>query len=142
MHKKTIIAKNNNKRKERKLTNFNTDLAIERNDIYRKANNIENNVDGIETEEETISDKIKVSRVKIINDKGAEALGKPIGNYITVDIKKLKIADNNEIQQASEVVTKELRSLLDKHIDKKGDILIVGLGNAYVTPDSLRTKSS
>jgi spore protease len=142
LHKKTIIAKNNNKRKERKMTNFNTDLAIERNDIYRKANNIENNVDGIETEEETISDKIKVSRVKIINDKGAEALGKPIGNYITVDIKKLKIADNNEIQQASEVVTKELRSLLDKHIDKKGDILIVGLGNAYVTPDSLRTKSS
>ena len=124
------------------MKNFNTDLAIERNDIYRKANNIENNVDGIETEEETISDKIKVSRVKIINDKGAEALGKPIGNYITVDIKKLKIADNNEIQQASEVVTKELRSLLDKHIDKKGDILIVGLGNAYVTPDSLRTKSS
>lgn len=124
------------------MINFNTDLAIERNDIYRKANNIENNVDGIETEEETISDKIKVSRVKIINDKGAEALGKPIGNYITVDIKKLKIADNNEIQQASEVVTKELRSLLDKHIDKKGDILIVGLGNAYVTPDSLRTKSS
>lgn len=124
------------------MTNFNTDLAIERNDIYRKANNIENNVDGIETEEKTISDKIKVSRVKIINDKGAEALGKPIGNYITVDIKKLKIADNNEIQQASEVVTKELRSLLDKHIDKKGDILIVGLGNAYVTPDSLRTKSS
>ena len=124
------------------MTNFNTDLAIERNDIYRKANNIENNVDGIETEEETISDKIKVSRVKIINDKGAEALGKPIGNYITVDIKKLKIADNNEIQQASEVVTKELRNLLDKHIDKKGDILIVGLGNAYVTPDSLRTKSS
>ena len=124
------------------MINFNTDLAIERNDIYRKANNIENNVAGIETEEETISDKIKVSRVKIINDKGAEALGKPIGNYITVDIKKLKIADNNEIQQASEVVTKELRSLLDKHIDKKGDILIVGLGNAYVTPDSLRTKSS
>ncbi len=123
------------------MTNFNTDLAIERNDIYRKANNIENNVDGIETEEETISDKIKVSRVKIINDKGAEALGKPIGNYITVDIKKLKIADNNEIQQASEVVTKELRSILDKHIDKKGDILIVGLGNAYVTPDSLRPQS-
>ena len=25
---------------------------------------------------------------------------------------------------------------------KKGDILVVGLGNIYVTPDSLRTKSS
>ena len=34
------------------MINFNTDLAVERNDIYRKANNIENNIEGIETEEE------------------------------------------------------------------------------------------
>lgn len=124
------------------MMNFNTDLADERNSIYRKANNIENNVDGIETEEKEINDKVKISRVKIINEKGAEALGKPIGTYITVDIKKLKIADTDEIQKASETVTEELRGLLEKHIDKQGDILIVGLGNAYVTPDSLRTKGS
>lgn len=122
------------------MINFNTDLAIERNDIYRKANNIEENIDGIETETEDINDKIRISRVKITNEQGAEALGKPIGNYITVDIKKLKIADMDEIQKASETVTKELRELIGKHIDSKGDILIVGLGNAYVTPDSLRTK--
>lgn len=122
------------------MINFNTDLAVERNDIYRKANNIENNIDGIETEEESISEKLKISRVKILDDRGAEALGKPIGNYITVDIKKLKIADNNDIQKASEIVTNELKELIDKHIDKKGDILIVGLGNAYVTPDSLGPK--
>ena len=61
---------------------------------------------------------------------------------VTVDIKKLKIADTDEIQKASETVTEELRGLLEKHIDKQGDILIVGLGNAYVTPDSLRTKGS
>ncbi len=124
------------------MMNFNTDLADERNSIYRKANNIENNVDGIETEEKEINDKVKISRVKITNEKGVEALGKPIGTYITVDIKKLKIADTDEIQKASETVTEELRGLLEKHIDKQGDILIVGLGNAYVTPDSLRTKGS
>ena len=124
------------------MMNFNTDLSDERNSIYRKANNIENNVDGIETEEKEINDKVKISRVKITNEKGVEALGKPIGTYITVDIKKLKIADTDEIQKASETVTEELRGLLEKHIDKQGDILIVGLGNAYVTPDSLRTKGS
>lgn len=123
------------------MINFNTDLADERNNIYRKANNIENNIDGIETEEKEVNDKIKISRVKITNEKGAEALGKPIGSYITIDVKKLKVADADEIQKASETVTDELRALLDKHIDKKGDILIVGLGNAYVTPDSLRPKS-
>ena len=140
MHKKNIIAKNRRKGDEI-MINFNTDLADERNNIYRKANKIENNIDGIETEEKEVNDKIKISRVKITNEKGAEALGKPIGNYITIDVKKLKIADADEIQKASETVTDELRTLLDKHIDKKGEILIVGLGNAYVTPDSLRSKS-
>lgn len=122
--------------------NFNTDLAVERNDIYRKANNIENNIDGIETENEEVNENVKISRVKIINEKGAEALGKPMGTYITVDIKKLKIADNSEIQKASETVTKELKELVNSHVENSGEILVVGLGNAYVTPDSLRTKSS
>ena len=104
------------------MINFNTDLAVERNDIYRKANNIEDNIEGIETEEEEIDDKIKIWRVKIINEKGEEALGKQIGSYITIDIKKLKIADKNEIQKAAETMTNELRKLIDKHVDKKGDI--------------------
>ena len=33
------------------MINFNTDLADERRDIYRKANKIEKDVPGIETEE-------------------------------------------------------------------------------------------
>lgn len=122
------------------MINFNTDLAVERNDIYRKANKIDDKIDGIETENEEVNENIKISRVKITNEKGAEALGKPIGNYVTVDIKKLKIAEINDIHKASEVVTSELRKLIEKHIKKEGDILIVGLGNAYVTPDSLGPK--
>ena len=42
--------------------------------------------------EEEINEKIKLSKVKITNKNGEEAIGKPIGNYITIDIKKLKIA--------------------------------------------------
>ena len=122
------------------MMNFNTDLAVERNDIYRKANNIEDKVEGIDTEEENISEKLKVTRVKIIDKKGEDALGKPIGNYITIDIKRLKVADKDDIQKASEIVTNELKSLIEKHVDKQGDILIVGLGNMYVTPDSLGPK--
>ncbi len=63
------------------------------------------------------------------------------GTYITIDIKNLKIADKEDIQKAAEIVTKELKELINKHIEKQGDILVVGLGNEYVTPDSLRTKS-
>ena len=122
------------------MYNFRTDLALERRDLYNKAHNIEKDIEGIETEEEKIDDNILVSRVKITNEKGEEAIGKKKGNYITVDAKNLKIANEEEIQKMSEVVTKELKSLLAKHVAEKDSILIVGLGNIYVTPDSLGPK--
>ena len=122
------------------MYNFRTDLALERRDLYNKAHNIEKDIDGIETEEEKIDDNISVSRVKITNEKGEEAIGKKKGNYITVDVKNLKIANEAEIQKTSEVVTKELKTLLAKHVAEKDSILIVGLGNIYVTPDSLGPK--
>jgi len=119
--------------------NFRTDLASERRDIYQKANKLEQ-IEGIETTEEEINENIKVERVKVTNTNGEQAIGKPIGNYITIDVKKLKIAGEDEIQKASEVVTNELRNLIDRHIQKQDEILVVGLGNVYVTPDSLGPK--
>lgn len=122
------------------MYNFRTDLALERRDLYNKAHNIEKDIDGIETEEEKVNDDITISRVKVTNEKGEEAIGKPIGSYITIDVKNFNIAQNEEIQQASEALTKELKALLEKHIDAKGPILVVGLGNIYVTPDALGPK--
>lgn len=122
------------------MFNFNTDLADERRDIFKKANNLEE-IPGIETETIQENNDIKTNRVKIIDKQGEEAIGKPIGTYITIDIKNLKIAEDKEIQKASEIVTKELKELINKHTNKEGDILVVGLGNIYVTPDSLRSKS-
>ena len=42
------------------MYNFRTDLALERRELYRKANNIENEVNGIETTEENINENISV----------------------------------------------------------------------------------
>ena len=122
------------------MYNFRTDLALERRDLYNKAHNIEKDIDGIETEEEKIDENIVVSKVKVINKNGEEAIGKKQGNYITIDVKNLKIANADEIQRTSEVVTKELKTLIEKHTTQKDSILVVGLGNIYVTPDSLGPK--
>ena len=122
------------------MYNFRTDLALERRNLYKKANQIENEIDGVETEEEDVGENIKISRVKVVNKNGEEALAKPIGDYITIDIKKLKIATDEDIGCAAEVLTKELKSLLEKHVQTKDDVLVVGLGNIYVTPDSLGPK--
>lgn len=119
--------------------NFRTDLALERRDIFKKSNNLER-IDGIDTEEKIIDKNLKVSKVKITNSNGEQAIGKPIGDYITIDIKNLKIAEEEEIQKSAEILSNELKQIIDKHIDYKDDILVAGLGNLHVTPDSLGPK--
>ena len=123
----------------KKEVNFRTDLASERRDIYQKANNLEQ-IEGIEAEKEEINENIKIERVKITNENGEKAIGKPIGNYITIDIKKLKSARDENIEKSAKTLSNELRRIIDTHIDKKEEILVVGLGNVYVTPDSLGPK--
>lgn len=121
------------------MYNFRTDLASERRDIYQKANNLEK-IDGIETEKEEINENLKIERVRITNENGEKVINKPIGNYITIDIKNLKIVQKEDIEKSAEILSKELKKLVDLHIDNMGEILIVGLGNIYVTPDSLGPK--
>ena len=121
------------------MYNFRTDLASERRDIYQKANNLEQ-IDGIEATKEDIDENIKVERVKITNENGEKAIGKPMGDYITIDILKLKIAQEEELEKAGEILANELKTVVAKHIDSQGEILVVGLGNSYVTPDSLGPK--
>lgn len=120
--------------------NFRTDLANERRDLYKRANKIENDIDGIESEKEEINENISVERVKIINEEGQKAIGRPIGTYVTVDIKKLKLAQEEDIERYAEILSQELIQILNMHVDKEAEILVVGLGNEYVTPDSLGPK--
>lgn len=122
------------------MYNFRTDLASERRDIYQKANNVEGQINGVESEQEEIDENLRVERVKITNEEGEKAIGKPVGTYVTVDIKGLKIAQEEELEKAATVVSQELGKIIDNHIDKQGEILVVGLGNIYVTPDSLGPK--
>lgn len=121
------------------MYNFRTDLAVERNDIYKKVNNIQNEIDGVKIENES-QEEIDISRVKIINEEGEKKLGKTIGNYITLDVKNIKLADDEKIEKIAEKVADELRKVIGEHVSDTDDILVVGLGNIYVTPDALGPK--
>ena len=101
------------------MNNFRTDLADERRDLYKKANHMENEVEGIETQVEEISEKVKVTRVKVTNEQGEQAIGKRKGNYITVDIKKMNTITEEEIELAAETLAKEIKNLLDQKIEQK-----------------------
>lgn len=119
------------------MYNFRTDLADERRDLYKKANKIENEVDGIESSNEQIGEKLSVSRVKITNENGEKAIGKPQGEYITIDIKKINLLTDEEKDQAANTLANELKKMIGEKIQFKDEILVVGLGNEEVTPDAL-----
>ncbi|MDO5557584.1 MAG: GPR endopeptidase [Clostridia bacterium] len=122
------------------MYNFRTDLAVERTEIYKKINNIKNDIDGVKQEKNVINKDIEITRVSILNEDGEKVLGKKKGNYITLDIKNLKIAQEEEIQQAAENLSKELKVLVGNSIKGEEEVLIIGLGNEKVTPDSLGPK--
>lgn len=118
---------------------FRTDMAIERRDLYKNANKIEDEIRGIECEEEK-HDDITITRVKITNEEGERALDKKIGNYITIDTKKIHNIPVEKEEEIIKIFSNELSKLINEHIQKDEEILVVGLGNLYATPDSLGSK--
>lgn len=118
---------------------FRTDMAVERRDLYKNANKLEDEIKGVECEEEKVDD-INITRVKITNREGEQALQRRIGNYITIDIKKIHNITEDKENQIIKTFSKELKNIIDKHIKPNEEILIVGLGNSFSTPDSLGAK--
>ena len=62
------------------MYNFRTDLALERREILERINKKE--IDGIEVEENEINEKVKISKVKVTNKNGEEAIRKANAEHI------------------------------------------------------------
>lgn len=122
------------------MINFRTDMADERLDIYKKASKNEGEISGIETIQKEENQNIKTTIVKITNKEGAECIGKPIGTYITFDLKNLRYAEEEEINETANIISNEIKNIVNEKVDKNSEILVVGLGNEYVTADSLGPK--
>ncbi len=116
-----------------------TDLAMEAQEVIRER--AADDIPGVkvETVEE---DDVKITRVNIRNKKAAEKLGKPPGNYVTIEAAGLRSSDSALQEHLSSVLSKELGAIAGKVVSsadagEKFSILVVGLGNWNVTPDSL-----
>ena len=118
---------------------FKTDMADERVNIYKKANNLEGEISGINCDLDE-KDGVKITRVKILNLEGEKVLNKPIGNYITIDLKKISNFNDNEEKEIIDVISKEIKKLVDCIIEKEDEVLVVGLGNENLIADALGSK--
>ena len=76
-----------------------------------------------------------VTRVEILDGRGAEALGKPVGTYTTVDLRPYFQDRSQQFAPAAEALAEELRPLLPE----EGAVFVAGLGNAAMTPDAVLT---
>lgn len=119
------------------MINVRTDLIVEAKEIYTKEHKEEKDIDGIEAIEEN-ENGIKVTTVKVKNEDGAKKIGKPQGNYITIDIPNFTAYDGDTMDDVSKVLAEILGRLVN--IDTEKTALVVGLGNRKVTPDALGPK--
>ncbi|MCL6594376.1 MAG: GPR endopeptidase, partial [Alicyclobacillus sp.] len=111
-----------------------TDLAVEAHELARQQ---VQQVPGVAEETEEF-EGIRVTRVHVQTAQGERALGKRRGHYVTLEIPGLRRRNPELQQRVVEQFSKEFQSLL--RMPERGTVLVVGLGNAAVTPDALGPK--
>lgn len=113
------------------MRNIRTDLALETHELFTET---AESLSGVNVYDKSIKD-IGITHVSIETDEAAEKMGKPVGNYITLQMPDLRYIDKKLYEKICRQVASEIKELLDEDIDKP--ILVVGLGNRAITSDSL-----
>ncbi len=118
-----------------KSFNFRTDMADERVDTYKQVNNL-TEIDGIKVESKT-EDILTITTVDVLNENGKNAVKKDIGKYVTMEMKEVEYLTDEQKQKVIEALADQIRTVIGRDVTS---IMIVGLGNANVTPDALGPK--
>ena len=109
-----------------------TDMAVEAHALWRESAGETTRLGGVAAREEQV-EGLAVTRVEILDQEGAQALGKPVGVYLTLDISPLWRREEEAFARAVRAVAALLRPLLPE----EGPVLTAGLGNPAMTPDAL-----
>ena len=109
-----------------------TDMAVEAHALWRESAGETTRLGGVAAREEQ-AEGLAVTRVEILDQEGARALGKPVGVYLTLDVSPLWRREEEAFARAVRAVAALLRPLLPE----EGPVLAAGLGNPAMTPDAL-----
>lgn len=106
-----------------------TDLAMEAFDASG-----ESSFPGVQVSHWDATD-VRMTEVIIQDPESAQQLGKPCGTYLTMECGLLREQDPDARIAMSALLGEELARML--HADDLAPVLVVGLGNRFITPDSL-----
>lgn len=109
-----------------------TDLAMESHQLWRESAGKTTKLAGVSAREYRRGE-IPVTRVDILDETGAHALGKPVGRYVTLDLRSYFTDRTRGFSQAVKALGEELGQMLPE----EGAVFVAGLGNAAMTPDAV-----
>ena len=107
-----------------------TDLALEAHQLWQEGAGEGSALSGVRSESRR-REGFEVDAVTVTTPEAAQALGKPEGVYITIELTGLLRREEGAFQRAVTAVAEELRPLLPD----SGPALVMGLGNRSITPD-------
>lgn len=110
-----------------------TDLALEAHEVCQEEAKQKADIDGVSVDIDK-KGSITVTKIRISNKHGEDALGKPMGRYITIESPDLKYSVE-EYEKTCTAIAENLCALIGDIGDKP--VLIAGLGNDEITPDAL-----
>lgn len=115
-----------------------TDLAAEARELWQERAGTAGALPGVEEHTET-ENGFSVETLRVLDQRGAEALEKPVGTYVTVSLEGFLSREEGAFARAAGLLAAKLRALLQL---KPGDsVLVAGLGNDAITPDNLGPKT-
>lgn len=109
-----------------------TDLALEARELYQEQAGETTRLRGVRARERQRRG-FPVTRVDILDEEGAAALGKPVGSYRTVDLSPYFRRRSEQFLPAVKALSEELEELLPE----EGPVFVAGLGNRAMTPDAI-----
>ncbi|MBQ3135281.1 MAG: GPR endopeptidase [Oscillospiraceae bacterium] len=112
-----------------------TDLALEAKELWQEIARATDLLPGVEAETARCHG-FGVDRVRIVNGQGAQALGKPEGNYVTLTLDGLAQREEDAFRRAVWAVADQLAPFV-AHLAPKAPVLVACLGNRAITPDAI-----
>lgn len=109
-----------------------TDLAVEATAALQ--GRVGGEIPGVSMEQHQ-REGVQVTVVEVLNDQGAQAIGKSKGRYVTIEAPELRASDKIVEERVARAVAAELHEMLPKGLD--ATYLVVGLGNWRATPDAV-----
>lgn len=115
-----------------RLFNVHIDMAVEAHAILRGETGQE--IPGVRLDEEHY-EHASVTSIVIETDAGAEKMGRPKGQYVTIDAPDIRNTNYGIHRDITEILGQKLIAMMN--LPENASILLVGLGNWNATPDAL-----